>query len=106
MIKHVVLFKFCEGVDWTDPRAVDAEAATADHPRHIPEILGWEYGRNLNDRPQAHDFALVGTFADLDAVSRYLVHPDHRRGVRLWRSIADWVVADFPAFVNSEEPRP
>ena len=96
MIRHVVLFRFRDGLDWSDPRAAEAEAATAAHPAHIPEILGWEHGRSLNSRAIGYDFALIGTFADLAAVNRYLDHPDHRAGVDRWRAIATWVVADFP----------
>jgi hypothetical protein len=95
MIRHVVLFRFRDGVDWSDPRAAEAEAATAAHPAHIPEILAWEHGRNLNSRAAGYDFALIGTFADLSAVERYLVHPDHRDGVAKWREIATWVVVDI-----------
>jgi hypothetical protein len=95
MIKHLVLFKFHDGIDWTDARAQQAEQVTRGHPAHIPEILGWEVGRNVSDRSQAYDFALIGTFADQTAVTRYLCHQDHQRGVRMWRDIATWVVADF-----------
>ncbi|NUS16800.1 MAG: Dabb family protein [Streptomyces sp.] len=94
-IRHIVLFKFKEGVTWSDPRAEEAEAATKGHPRWIPDIAGWQCGRNISDRPIAHDFALIGDFADQDAVDRYLVHPDHVRGADLWRAIADWSVVDF-----------
>jgi len=95
LIRHVVMFKFRTGVTWSDPRAVAAERATASHPQHIEEILGWEFGRNLSSRPVAYDFVLIGTFADHAAVDRYLTHPDHLRGVRLWEAIATWVIADF-----------
>jgi hypothetical protein len=95
-IRHVVLFRFRPGVTWDDPRAVAAEQATAGHPEHIEEIIDWESGRNLSVRPAAYDFALIGTFADQAAVDRYLGHPDHVRGVRLWDEIATWVIADFP----------
>jgi hypothetical protein len=94
-IRHVVMFKFRTGVTWSDPRAVAAERATAGHPQHIGEILGWEFGRNLSSRPVAYDFVLIGTFADHAAVDRYLTHPDHLRGVRLWEAIATWAIADF-----------
>jgi hypothetical protein len=94
-IRHVVLFRFRQGVDWSDPRASAAAQVTADHPRYIPEILNWECGRNLTDRAVACDFALVGTFADRAAVDSYLIDPDHQRGVELWREIATWVVVDY-----------
>ncbi|MFJ1643384.1 MULTISPECIES: Dabb family protein [unclassified Streptomyces] len=95
MIRHSVLFRFRPGIDWSDPRARAAEAATASHPAQIKEILGWEFGRNLTERAAGYDFALVGTFGNLEAVDHYLNHPDHVRGVELWREIATWVVADF-----------
>ncbi|MEV6731335.1 MULTISPECIES: Dabb family protein [unclassified Streptomyces] len=95
MIRHTVLFRFRPGVDWSDTRAQAAEAAAAGHPEQIEEILGWEFGRNMTERAVAYDFALIGTFADREAIDRYLNHPDHVRGVELWREIATWVVADF-----------
>ncbi|KAB8171003.1 Dabb family protein [Streptomyces sp. 3MP-14] len=105
-IRHVVLFKFRDGVDWSDPRAKEAEAATREHPRHIPEIVDWQCGRNVTERSIAHDFALVGDFADREAVARYLVHPDHLRGVALWRAIADWSVVDFEVNDPVRDERP
>jgi len=95
-IRHVVLFKFRPGVTWADPRAAAAEEATVGHPGQIEEILSWEFGRNLASRAAAYDFALIATFAGQAEVARYLNHPDHLRGVRLWQEIATWVVADFP----------
>ncbi|GHF31008.1 Dabb family protein [Streptomyces griseoluteus] len=94
-VRHVVLFKFKDGINWSDPRAEEAEAATLRHPLHIPEIANWSCGRNTAARSIAHDFAVIGDFADRDAVHRYLTHPDHVRGVELWRAIADWSVVDF-----------
>lgn len=101
-IRHIVLFKFKDGVTWSDPRAEEAEAATLGHPQRIPDIKSWQCGRNVADRPIAHDFALIGDFADPDAVARYLVHPDHVRGVELWRAIADWSVVDLEVNAQSD----
>lgn len=95
MITHLVLFTFRPGVSWDDPRALEAEQATLGHPAHIPQILSWTAGRNISPRSQAQDFALVGTFADQDALAAYADHPDHYRGVGLWREISTWVVADL-----------
>ncbi|MEU9097628.1 Dabb family protein [Streptomyces sp. NPDC048361] len=94
-VRHVVVFKFKDGVDWGDPRAREAAVATEGHPEQIADIITWECGRNVADRSISHDFALVGGFRDRDAVARYLVHPDHVKGVELWRAIADWSVVDF-----------
>ncbi|WP_307854066.1 Dabb family protein [Streptomyces tagetis] len=97
-----MLFKFKDGLDWSDPRAAEAESVTRQHPRHIPEIVHWQCGRNVSGRPIAHDFALVGDFTDRQAVDRYLTHPDHVRGVELWRAIADWSVVDFEVLLKSD----
>lgn len=95
MIRHIVLFKFHDGIGWDDPRARRAEQVTHGHRDEIPEILEWTVGRNTTDRDQAYDFAVVGLFEDRAALGRYLAHPDHRQGVELWRGISDWVVADL-----------
>jgi hypothetical protein len=106
MIRHVVLFKFHQGVTWNDPRAQSAEAATMQHPAAIPEILSWECGRNRSDRAIAYDFVLIGTFTDQAAVDRYLTHPNHIWGAELWRKIADWAVVDFDVTTdNVQEAR-
>ncbi|MDV9170878.1 Dabb family protein [Streptomyces sp. W16] len=95
MIRHIVCFRFRPGVTWADPRAEAAERISRDHPRHIPEILSWTVGRNATPREAAHDFAVVGQFADRAALQRYQTHPDHQRGVRAWSELSTWVVVDL-----------
>ncbi|MFF9143387.1 Dabb family protein [Streptomyces sp. NPDC055051] len=95
MISHIVCFRFLPGVTWDDPRAVAAERISRGHPRHIPDIVSWTAGRNTTSRDAAHDFAVVGLFEDRDALERYQVHPDHRRGVRAWGELSTWVVVDL-----------
>ncbi|MGW9115760.1 Dabb family protein [Streptomyces sp. NPDC055663] len=95
MIRHVVLFKFHDGVDYGDPRFLRAEAEIHDLPNHVPEILQWECGRNVAERNIAYDYAAIGGFEDRDAVEAYLYHPVHVRGVDSWREFSTWVMADF-----------
>ncbi len=97
MLVHIVLFKFNAGIGWGDPRVLAAEDTTRNHPRHIPEIRHWTVGRNVTDREVAYDFAVIGRFADRAALDRYLIHPDHQRGVAAWRELSTWVVADLEA---------
>jgi quinol monooxygenase YgiN len=91
----MVSFTFRPGRSWDDPEAVAAERITENHWRHIPEILSWRVGRNTTPRAVAADFALIGRFADRAALERYLTHPDHQRGVRAWRELSTWVIADL-----------
>lgn len=95
MISHIVCFRFQPGVTWADPRAVAAERISRGHPQHIPEIRSWTVGRNIADRAAAYDFALVGRFDDREGLERYMIHPDHQRGVSAWSELSTWVVVDL-----------
>ena len=101
-IAHQVLFKFKPGIDWQDEKALRAEQATRHHPREIREIRGWYCGRSLVSRPQAADFSLIGYFASREDLAAYLVHPDHQRGVALWREISEWTVSDIDVDVGMD----
>src|SRR5436190_10543473 len=95
MIKHIVLFKFKEGIGWDDPRALAAEKAVEALGEQIPELKSWFTGRNISDRPIAYDYALVADVADREALQRYLVNSDHVAGVKKWAEISAWNIADI-----------
>ncbi|MFD3558639.1 Dabb family protein [Streptomyces sp. NPDC058686] len=95
MIRHIVLFKFKDGISWDDPRAEEAERVAAKVGDEVPELHEWTAGRNISTRPIAHDFAVIGLLDDEEALERYLVHPFHQEAIRLWREISDWVIADL-----------
>lgn len=95
VVIHKVLFSFKDGVTWSDVNALAAEAKTLEHPRHIPCILAWICGRNIAKRSQAVDFSVIGAFADNMQLAAYQDHPDHQRGVELWRRISTWNVSDL-----------
>lgn len=75
MLKHVVFMKFKPTA--TDAAIADMEAALGKLPGAIPEIKGYDFGRDIIHSERSYDFALVSTFDDLDAMKRYQVHPDH-----------------------------
>ncbi|MFJ8822767.1 Dabb family protein [Streptomyces sp. NPDC102467] len=94
MIRHIVLFKFKSGVDWTDPRALAAERTAAKVGCEVPEVQEWRFGRNMSTRDIAYDFLVDGILEDMDKVESYLAHPFHQEAIRQWREISDWVIAD------------
>ncbi|MFG2712106.1 Dabb family protein [Streptomyces goshikiensis] len=94
MIRHVVLFKFKPGFDWTDPRVLEAERTAARVGGEVPELKEWRHGRNVSTRPIAYDFLVDGLLDDMEAVERYLVHPFHQDAIAQWREISDWVMVD------------
>jgi heme-degrading monooxygenase HmoA len=93
MLKHVVLVKFKPTVT-AEEVALLRKMFTA-LPAIIPEIQGYEFGEDV--RPErSFDFALVSTFADAEALKRYIVQPDHAAAGKYVRSLSeDLRIVDF-----------
>lgn len=75
MLKHVVFMKFKSTA--TEAAVADLEKALGKLPGTIPEIKGFDFGRDIIHSERSYDFALVSTFGDLESMKRYQVHPDH-----------------------------
>ena len=96
MLKHVVFFKFKDGVG--EEEIVDLEKSLAELPPVIPEILTYEFGRDIVRSERSYDLALVSTFKDLDAMQRYQKHPDHQVVLKKVNDLCESVLAvDFAA---------
>jgi hypothetical protein len=95
MVRHLVLFKLNEGVRRDEPRVAAGAQAFAELGARVPEVVSWECGWNIADRPIAYDFAINSSVADTDALTRYLEHPAHQAAVAPWTRFATWVIADY-----------
>lgn len=77
VLRHVVLFKFKESATEEDIKSI--EEAFSALPSKIPEIKAFEWGTNNSpeglDKGFTHCFFV--TFANEEARSKYLPHPDH-----------------------------
>jgi hypothetical protein len=94
MLRHVVFFKFKEGVG--EERVADLENSLAALPPVIPEILSYEFGRDTVRSERSYDLALISTFKDLDSLQRYQKHPDHQIVLKKVNTLCESVVAvDF-----------
>ncbi|MBW2370025.1 MAG: Dabb family protein [Deltaproteobacteria bacterium] len=94
MLKHVVLLKF--KTDTTDMDIQDIEAGLAGLPGRIPEIKGYELGRDVVRSDRSYDFGLVSAFVDQAGLKAYQTHPDHVGVVNKIRIACDSIVAvDF-----------
>ncbi|MGD8315261.1 MAG: Dabb family protein [Syntrophobacterales bacterium] len=94
MLRHVVFFKFKDGVG--EEEIVDLEKSLAELPPVIPEILSYEFGRDVVRSEKSYDLALVSTFKDLDAMQRYQKHPDHQVVLQKVNELCESVLAvDF-----------
>jgi hypothetical protein len=80
MLRHVVLFKL--KADAPDGTLASLAAGLSGLPGAIAEIESYQYGADLALREGNFDFGLVAEFADAEAFSRYVAHPDHQAFIR------------------------
>ena len=65
-------------------------------PRSIEGILTFEVGADILHLYRSFDTGLVAKFADIDALDRYTVHPDHQTVAAFGKEISEKVVSvDF-----------
>ncbi|SMC19079.1 Stress responsive A/B Barrel Domain [Desulfacinum hydrothermale DSM 13146] len=94
MIKHVVLLKFKPGVTEEDVESLEKGLDAL--PGAIPEILSYDFGRDIVRSERSFDFGLVSSFKDLESLKRYQVHPEHVKVLEIVKRICDQIVAvDF-----------
>ncbi|OCQ53917.1 Stress responsive A/B Barrel Domain protein [Photorhabdus australis subsp. thailandensis] len=105
LIAHQVFFTFKDGISWDSEKAILAERVALNHVNEISEIKGWFCGRNICDRSiinrkQSVDFSLIGYFKSHQDLDIYINHPDHVKGVVLWKEISTWTVSDIIIDIN------
>ena len=100
MLRHVVFFKFKDGAE--EEEIVDLEKSLAELSPIIPEILSYEFGRDVVRSERSYDLALVSTFKDLDSMQRYQKHPDHQVVLKKVNDLCESVLAvDFVTDIKS-----
>ena len=94
MLKHVVFFEFKPGIG--EAQSVDLEKSLTALPPVIPEILSYEFGRDVVRSERSYDLALVSTFKDLDSLQRYQIHPARQIVLQKVNNLCENVLAvDF-----------
>ena len=76
MVRHVVVFRWSDGVSVEDQEAV--AAALAALPSEIPAILDYRFGPDAGLADGNFDFAVTADFADEAGYLEYRDHPAHR----------------------------
>ncbi|UUU25956.1 Dabb family protein [Streptomyces sp. DSM 40750] len=95
MIQHIVLLKLRPPYSPDEPPLQELERDTNRLQDAIPAIKEMRFGRNVTQRADAHDYALVALFSDEDALASYLDHPAHREVSARWAAVSDRAVADL-----------
>jgi hypothetical protein len=80
MLRHVVMFRWKEGVGDEEKRSV-AEGLGA-LPAAIPEIRRYEFGEDAGLSEGSFDFVLVADFETQVDYEVYQGHPDHQQVIR------------------------
>jgi hypothetical protein len=95
MFRHVVLFRWAEGVTGEQQRAIAAELAGL--PAKIPVIREYRVGPDAGLSPANYDFAVVADFDDAGGYLAYRDHPAHRAVVdtRITPILAERVAVQY-----------
>ena len=87
MLKHVVFLKFKKDVP--ESAIAEIEKGLGELPDIIPEIMEFQFGRDVLRSERSYDFALVSEFENLEAMQRYQVHPAHQKVVAKIKEVCD-----------------
>jgi hypothetical protein len=94
MIRHIVLFKFKDEI--TQKRRNEFAKELRRLADVIPEVLALRVGVDMGGKPNSFDLALDSTFATMEDVETYAVHPDHLAVIESVNQIcADTVKVDY-----------
>lgn len=94
MINHVALLRFKSDID--DADVAELEKQLDDLPNRIVEIQTYEFGRDLARTDTSYDFAIVGMFANLEAIERYRGDPNYLAVSKKMDRLAEKIItADF-----------
>jgi hypothetical protein len=94
MLRHVVMLKFKTSA--SESAIAEVEKELGGLPAIIPEIIEFEYGRDILRSERSYDFALVSAFENLEKMKRYQVHPTHQKIIAKLKEICDSIlVVDF-----------
>ncbi len=93
MIKHILLFKFKQGVS-EEEKNIGIEMLKA-LKNKVPEIGEWEIGIQREKSEKFYDFAQVSSFESIEDMKNFRENPEHEK-VRVYlKERADWVKVDY-----------
>ena len=93
MIKHILLFKFKEGVSEKE-KDKGIEMLRSLNSK-ISEIKEWEIGRQREINDKFYDFAQVSSFENMEAIKCFSQNPEHRKVRTYLKARANWVKVDY-----------
>ena len=83
MLKHIVMWRL-----QSQPHAAQLKALLEALPMTIAGTEPFGAGVNFAEGDAVCDVVLVSAFADLEALARYRVHPDHQKVVQFLADVS------------------
>lgn len=93
MIRHIVVFKFNEGVS-EEEKSIGINMLK-DLKNKVPEIQEWEIGIQRVPSEKYYDFIQISSFEDTDAIDRFKQNQDHENVRQYLKARATWVKVDY-----------
>ncbi len=94
MIKHIVMWKFKDGVDEADKREMKRRLEALKGA--VPTLLSIEVGRDVSCKEASMDMVLYSEFQTRDDLTAYAVHPAHLKVVDfVLPLVCDRAVVDY-----------
>jgi hypothetical protein len=92
MIHHVVIWSFRREVDETDRTRLLADMRTM--LQRLPMVRSFALGENVTPaRARGFTHMLISVYDDLDALSAYVEHPEHKPLRERQRALSQDVIA-------------
>ncbi|MBN2702701.1 MAG: Dabb family protein [Pontiellaceae bacterium] len=94
MIKHVVMWKFKDGVTAADKLEMKQRLESLNGV--VPSLRGIEVGLNVVSGDAARDIVLYSEFDSLEGLKAYAVHPAHLKVVEFVKPlVCERAVVDY-----------
>ena len=94
MIKHIVMWKFKDGVTDADKQEVKRQLEVLEGI--VPEAIEIEVGLDVLKSDQSFDMVLNSTFQSLEDLKIYAAHPEHVKvGAFLKTLVCERVAVDY-----------
>ncbi|MFA6586092.1 MAG: Dabb family protein [Candidatus Paceibacterota bacterium] len=93
MIKHILLFKFKQGVcEEEKNKGIEMLRALEEK---VPEIKEWEIGVQREKSDRLYDFAQVSSFENIEDMKNFGKNPEHEKIKAYLKERADWIKVDY-----------
>ncbi|MBT3401544.1 MAG: Dabb family protein [Rhodospirillaceae bacterium] len=94
MIKHIVMWKFKDGVAGADKLEMKRQLEALKGV--VPSLGGIEIGMNVADGDAAKDMVLYSEFQSLEELTAYAGHPEHLKVVEFVKPlVCERAVVDY-----------